>query len=90
MSKPIESVAREVADHQAREAVRAGQSVSGADWRLARVSVVYTGTVEIEGAPGIRVRRLSTYTSPAIGDVIAVLINSAGNWLALGRTATGA
>lgn len=61
-------------------------SVRGADWRLATVTAVNTGgTVDADGIPAIR--RLKSYTTPAVGDVIVISQSSSGNWLALGPLA---
>ncbi|MEG8275783.1 hypothetical protein [Streptomyces sp. AHA2] len=82
--------AREYADFQATEAVRAGSnspSVRGADWRTATVTAENgDGTVDADGIEDIRC--METYSQPAVGDVIAITQSSNGNWLAWGRTAT--
>lgn len=59
-------------------------AVRGADWRLGVVTAVGAGTVDVGQ---IRARRLDSYTLPAVGDQIVITQNSAGNWLAIGRTA---
>lgn len=83
---------RELASALRQQAARVGTAtpaVRGADWRLAVVTVVHTeGTVEVEEAPDIPIRRLASYTAPAVGDVIVVSQSSSGNWLAFGRLAT--
>ena len=90
MSKSQHAATRQAAQAMRNMAKRVGQNEQGADWRLGRVSAVHTGTVEIEDAPGVRIRRLATYTSHAVGDVIAVTVSGVGNWLALGKLAAGA
>ena len=89
MSKPIESVAREVADHQAREAVRAGQnakSVRGARLMLATVTEVLTGgLVEVDG--DMEVRRLAGYT-PTVADIVVLGDFGNGNYIVFGKLAS--
>lgn len=72
-----------------QQAKRTGErtpSVRGGDWRLATVTAVNAdGTIV---ADGITARRLESYLSPAIGDIVVLDQNSMGNWLARGRTAT--
>ena len=71
----------------ARKAGETAPSVRGADWRLATVTAVNTGgTVDADGIPGIR--RLKSYTAPAVGDVIVISQSSSGNWIAIGPLAT--
>ncbi|MFJ6073715.1 hypothetical protein ACIQFU_23210 [Streptomyces sp. NPDC093065] len=83
------SATRDLADGLRRQAAKTGAttpSVRGADWRLATVTVVGAdGTVT---ADGITVRRLDSYTSPAVGDVIVIEQSSSGNWISPGRTTT--
>lgn len=70
-----------------RRTVREGASASsvrGADWRLATVTAVGTGTVT---ADGIVARCMAYYSTPAIGDVIRIDQSSSGNWVALGPLA---
>lgn len=73
-----------------KSAKRVGEqapSVRGADWRLATVTAVNTGgTVDADGIPGIR--RLKSYTAPAVGDLIVISQSGNGNWIALGPLAT--
>lgn len=89
MSKSDHSVHRDLAWALKQQAKRAGEqatTVRGADWRLATVTTVGTdGTVT---AGGIRARRLKSYTTPAVGDVIVISESSSGNWIALGPLAT--
>lgn len=59
-------------------------AVRGSDWRIGVVTAVGAGTVDVGQ---IRARRLDSYTLPAVGDSIVITQNSAGNWLAIGRTA---
>lgn len=61
-----------------------------ATWGLARVSAVHgDGTVTIETAlgPVERVRRLKSYTAPAVNDVVKVSRNPDGNWIVDGALA---
>lgn len=87
--KPGPSVNRDLVASLQRQAQRVGErspSVRGADWRLATVTAVNTdGTIV---ADGITVRRLETYAQPAVGDIVVIDRNSAGNWCCRGRTAT--
>lgn len=84
------SVHRDLAWALKQQAQRAGEqapAVRGADWRLATVTAVNTGgTVDADGIPAIR--RLKSYTTPAVGDVIVISQSSSGNWIALGPLAT--
>ncbi|WP_407563303.1 hypothetical protein [Streptomyces sp. 184] len=85
------SSARALADAIAGESVRQGKttpSVRGADWQTATVTAVGSdGTVD---CGDIRARRLESYPTPVVGDLIVITRSGAGNWLALGRTvATG-
>ena len=81
------SLAVELADALYQQAVQAGATtpaVRGADWRLTTVSTVNSdGTVVT--ADGITARRLMSYQSPAIGDLIVVSQASNGNWMAFGK-----
>ncbi|MFJ8808502.1 hypothetical protein [Streptomyces sp. NPDC102490] len=59
-------------------------------WVLASVTATHTdGTVDISTprGPVTYVRRLKSYASPAVGDVVKVDINSAGNWIVVGALA---
>jgi hypothetical protein len=59
-------------------------------WALATVTAVYTdGTVDITTATGpiAKVRRLKSYSSPAVGEVVKVDRNSDGNWIVVGALA---
>ena len=71
----------------AKKAGEQAPSVRGADWRLATVTAVNAGgTVDADGIPGIR--RLKSYTTPAVADVIVISQSSNGNWIAIGPLAT--
>ncbi|NED31127.1 hypothetical protein [Streptomyces sp. SID8499] len=91
MTKPAPAVHRDLAWALKQQAARVGTTtpaVRGADWRLATVSIVNSdGTLEVQEAPGITIRRLASYTTPLVGDVIVISQSSSGNWLACGRTA---
>lgn len=90
MSKSAHAVRRDLASALKAQAQRTGEqtpSVRGADWRLATVTAVNAGgTVDADGVPAIR--RLKSYTAPAVGDVIVISQSSSGNWIALGPLAT--
>ncbi|MBT2412643.1 hypothetical protein J7I94_19105 [Streptomyces sp. ISL-12] len=61
-----------------------------ATWGLARVTAVNTdGTVNITTASGpvASVRRLKSYSAPAVNDVVKVSKNPDGNWLVDGALA---
>ncbi|MFC8273739.1 hypothetical protein ACFUJR_14700 [Streptomyces sp. NPDC057271] len=79
----------QLADAVRQQAVAAGQestTVRGSDWRMATVATVGTdGTVTT--TDGIVARRMDTYASPAVSDLIYITISSAGNWAAWGRAA---
>lgn len=83
------TLAVELADALYQQAVQAGSAtpaVRGADWRLTTVSTVNSdGTVVT--SDGITARRLMSYQSPAINDLIVVSQASNGNWMALGKGA---
>lgn len=85
-----EASPRQVAAAIRGAAVSAGQtapSVRGADWRIGVVTAVGTdGTVDVDD---VRARRVDgAYPQPQTGDQIMLTQNSAGNWLALGLTAS--
>lgn len=84
------SVNRELGAALKRASQRTGEqtpSVRGADWRLATVTAVNAGgTVDADGIEDIR--RLASYTTPAVDDVIVISQSSSGNWIALGPLAT--
>jgi hypothetical protein len=63
-------------------------AVRGADWRQAIVDTVNAdGTVTT--TDGVIARRIGRYLSPAAGDRIIISVSSSGQWLALGRLASG-
>ncbi|WP_327300373.1 hypothetical protein [Streptomyces goshikiensis] len=83
--------ARGLADAIARQAVAASldsPAVRGADWRQAIVD-----TVNIDGTitttDDVVARRIGRYVSAAPGDLIVISVSGSGQWLALGRLATG-
>jgi hypothetical protein len=62
-----------------------------ADWCLATVTATHVdGTADIATATGplTSVRRLQSYSSPAVNDVVVVLTHPNGNWVILGALAT--
>lgn len=88
--RPAPAVTRDLKAALRRQAQRVGEetpAVRGSDWRLAVVTEDNAdGTVAADGIPSIRC--METYVLPTVGDVIVIDQNSAGNWLAWGRTAT--
>lgn len=90
MTRSGHSVNRELGAALKRASQRTGEqtpSVRGADWRLATVTAVNAGgTVDADGIEDIR--RLASYTTPAVDDVIVISQSSSGNWIALGPLAT--
>ncbi|MFJ6636573.1 hypothetical protein ACIQMR_35195 [Streptomyces sp. NPDC091376] len=75
----------------AQEAAQRAVTQGAAGWMLATVTATYTdGTVDITTAlgPVARVRRLKSYTSPAVNDRVRVDYNPDGNWLVMGALAT--
>jgi hypothetical protein len=72
---------------QARRTGERSPKVRGADWRMATVTAVAAdGTVT---ADGIAVRRMESYQSPTVGDLIVMSQSSSGNWIAHGRLSAG-
>ncbi|MFJ4768465.1 hypothetical protein ACIP88_05010 [Streptomyces uncialis] len=64
-----------------------------ASWQLATITAAYTdGTCDITTATGPveRVRRLSSYANPLVGDRVHVVTRPDGNWLITGATAADA
>lgn len=61
----------------------------GSAWMLATVTAVGTGVVSVSTPTGpvADVRRLSSYSSPAVGDTVMVTRNAAGTWLVVGSLA---
>ncbi|MGW0468334.1 hypothetical protein ACWDX6_24165 [Streptomyces sp. NPDC003027] len=56
-------------------------------WLLASVTATHAdGTVDLSTARGAveRVRRLASYSAPAVNDVVAVVTSPDGNWLVIG------
>lgn len=86
------AAARRLADAVARQglaSVLETPSARGSDWRQAVVDTVGTdGTVTT--TDDVIARRLATYLSPTVGDVIVVSVSGSGQWLAHGRLASGA
>jgi hypothetical protein len=77
------TMAKPLADAVWRAAQRAVQQLAPA-WFLATVTVVNSdGTVDISTARGpvAGVRRLKSYSSPAVNDVVKVSRNADGNWI---------
>ena len=86
------SMAAQLADAVHGLVERKGSStpaVRGAEWRTGVVTAVGTtaGTVDVGD---VRARRLESYQSPSVGDLIVITQSGSGNWVALGRTSTGA
>lgn len=92
MTRSGHSTNRALGAAMKRQAERAGAqtpAVRGSDWRLATVTAVNgDGTVEVDGIAGFDVRRLASYTTPAVDDDIVISQSSSGNWIALGPLAT--
>lgn len=90
LNRPAPAITRDLKAALRRQSQRVGEetpSVRGSDWRLATVTAVNgDGTVAADGIPAIRC--MESYLLPTVGDVIVIDQNSAGNWLAWGRTAT--
>lgn len=84
------AASRRLADAIQRAAERAvTQRAPG--WLLATVTAVHgDGTCDIATATGpvANVRRLKSYTSPTVDDVVQVDRNAVGNWLITGVLAT--
>lgn len=60
-------------------------------WMMAKVTATYTdGTSDISTARGPiqKVRRLKSYASPAVNDLVKVDRNADGNWVIVGAFAT--
>lgn len=87
MTSSAHSTQRDLVGALKSQTVRTGAStpsVRGADWRLATVTAVGTGTVT---ADGIVARCMEWYSAPAVGDVVRLDQSSSGNWVAMGRLA---
>lgn len=79
-----------LADAVHRAATRA-VTQEAAGWRVATVTATYTdGTVDITTALGSvpKVRRLKSYTTPAVNDRVIAISSSDGNWVIIGALAT--
>ncbi|MGW4493735.1 hypothetical protein [Streptomyces sp. NPDC004376] len=73
-----------------QKAKRTGErapSVRGADWRQATVTTA-PGDGTITTSDGIKARCLTTYTAPAVGDLVVISQAGNGQWIAIGRLAT--
>ncbi|MFJ3084473.1 hypothetical protein ACIPJG_32615 [Streptomyces halstedii] len=73
----------EAVQRAASQAVR--QEAPG--WLIATVAATYTdGTVDVTTSRGLveRVRRLKSYSAPAVGDRVRVDFTPDGNWLVIG------
>lgn len=82
MKRLVEAVQR-----AAETAVTQGST----SWLLASVTATHTdGTVDVTTSTGpvASVRRLKSYTAPAINDVVVVLTNPNGNWVVVGALAS--
>lgn len=84
------SLPLDLVDAIRQQAVTAGAetpAIRGSDWRMATVaSVNADGTIVT--SDGITARRMETYSSPAVSDLIYISQSSSGNWLAWGRGST--
>lgn len=83
--------ARRVAAGVKTAAVRGAQAdptARGADWRSATVAAVGTdGTITT--IDGVIARRMESYTTPAVGELVHISRSGNGNWRAEGRVAVG-
>ncbi|GAB7187144.1 hypothetical protein ATKI12_6975 [Kitasatospora sp. Ki12] len=61
----------------------------GSGWMLATVTAVGAGVVAVSTPTGpvSGIRRLSSYSSPVVGDTVMVTRNGAGTWLVVGALA---
>lgn len=83
------SLSKALVDAIQRAAQRAVEQ-RAASWMLATVTAVNSGgTVDISTARGpvAAVRRLKSYSAPAIGEVVKVSRNADGNWIVDGACA---
>ncbi|MFF1625567.1 hypothetical protein [Streptomyces sp. NPDC058272] len=83
------TLSKMLADAVQRAALRAVEQRAAA-WIMASVTAVNgDGTVDISTARGpvLSVRRLRSYSSPVVGDVIKVSRNADGNWVVDGAYA---
>lgn len=83
------TLSKRLADAVQRAAERAVRQYASA-WMLASVTAVHgDGTVSIAtgSGPVPHVRRMKSYASPVIGDVVKVSRNADGNWIVDGALA---
>ncbi|MGW2950778.1 hypothetical protein [Streptomyces eurythermus] len=83
------TLAKSLVDAVQRAAQRAVEQQAAA-WFLAKVTAVNgDGTVDLSTARGpvAGVRRLKSYSAPAVNDVVKVSRNADGNWLVDGALA---
>ncbi|EFE65748.1 predicted protein [Streptomyces viridosporus ATCC 14672] len=84
------SVNRTLAAALKRQAQRTGEntvSVRGSRLMLATVTAAPgAGLVEVDG--DMEVRRLTSYTTPTVGDLVVLADFGDGNWAVLGKLAT--
>jgi hypothetical protein len=83
------TLAKSLADAVQRAALRAVEQRAAA-WFLAKVTVVNAdGTVNISTARGpvAGVRRMKSYSAPAVNDIVKVSRNADGNWIVDGALA---
>lgn len=73
---------------QAKAAGAETPAVRGADWRMATVATVNADGTIIT-SDGITARRMDTYVSPAVSDLIYITQSGSGNWYAWGRGSDG-
>ncbi|BDM70604.1 hypothetical protein HEK616_40910 [Streptomyces nigrescens] len=86
------TIQRRLADAVSRSATNAVTQQAAA-WLLATVNAVNVdGTVDVLTATGpvSSVRRLRSYASPVVGDVVRVDRKADGNWLVVDALSTGA
>ncbi|MEV4783969.1 hypothetical protein AB0K53_00695 [Streptomyces tuirus] len=90
MTKPGPSMHRDLAWALKQQARRTGErspKVRGSDWRMATVTAVAAdGTIT---ADGVTARRMESYQSPTVGDLIVMAQSSSGSWIAHGRLSAG-
>lgn len=83
------TLSKRLADAVQRATERAVEQ-RAASWILATVTAVNSGgTVDISTARGpvAAVRRMKSYSAPAVGEVVKVSRNSDGNWVVDGALA---
>ncbi|MET8694678.1 hypothetical protein ABZV65_19295 [Streptomyces bauhiniae] len=74
-------------EQKAKRTAQTTPTARGADWRQATVATV-AGDGTITTTDGIKARCLTSYTTPATGDLIVISQAGNGQWLALNRLAT--